>query len=158
MGWGIAEFATMINTVAICRWAFACTKYHTNFLEDAYANDCFPKNQGEISVLINLFRTLGGFAVAYFQVPWATKNGALQTFGCEAAYALPSSIIWTKLTRVYSIVTGLFLIVVPFTQWKGKSLRVCSSSSQGHLLSTHCSGSLFSLRNERPRDYYYPLV
>lgn len=52
---------------------------------DAYCNDCFPRYKGEISALINLARTLGGFSVAYFQVPWATKNGALQTFGVEAA-------------------------------------------------------------------------
>ena len=108
MGWGIAELATMVNTVAVY----------------AYANDAFPKHQGEISGLINLFRTLGGeredasgscmlligflgFAVAYFQVPWAEKHGALQTFGCEAA-----------------IVAALFIIVVPWTQWKGRRLRV----------------------------------
>ena len=58
---------------------------------DAYLNDCFPRMQGEISGLINLSRTLGGFSVAYFQVPWATKNGALQTFGVEAAYVLSFS-------------------------------------------------------------------
>ncbi|KAL0958247.1 hypothetical protein HGRIS_000401 [Hohenbuehelia grisea] len=69
MGWGIAELAVMIGTVAVY----------------AYCNDCFPKHQGEISALINLARTLGGFSVAYFQVPWATKHGALQTFGVEAA-------------------------------------------------------------------------
>ena len=50
---------------------------------------------------------LSGFAVAYFQVPWAEKHGAPQTFGCEAA-----------------IVAALFIIVVPWTQWKGRSLRV----------------------------------
>ncbi len=74
-------------------------------LLDAYCNDCFPKHPGEISALINLARTFGGmsmssmqialqvpmrpdkgFAVAYFQVPWAEKHGAIQTFGCEAAY------------------------------------------------------------------------
>ncbi|EJF58944.1 MFS general substrate transporter [Dichomitus squalens LYAD-421 SS1] len=90
MGWGIAEVAVMINTVAVY----------------AYCNDCFPRNQGEISGLVNLARTLGGFSVAYFQVPWATKNGALQTFGVEAA-----------------IVTALFLLVVPALQWKGAILR-----------------------------------
>ncbi|KAL1741300.1 major facilitator superfamily domain-containing protein [Schizophyllum fasciatum] len=90
MGWGIAELGIMVNTVAVY----------------AYANDAFPKHQGEISALINQFRTFGGFAVPYFQVPWAEKHGALQTFGCEAA-----------------IVAGLFLLVVPFTQWKGRSLR-----------------------------------
>ncbi|KAK0495912.1 MFS general substrate transporter [Armillaria luteobubalina] len=90
MGWGIAELATMINTVAIY----------------AYCNDCFPKHQGEISALINLARTLGGFAVAYFQVPWAEKHGAIQTFGCEAA-----------------IVAGIFLLIVPALQIYGRSLR-----------------------------------
>ncbi|RDB18688.1 Efflux pump rdc3 [Hypsizygus marmoreus] len=90
MGWGIAELAVMINTVAVY----------------AYCNDCFPKQQGEISALINLARTLGGFSVAYFQVPWATKNGAIQTLGVEAA-----------------IVTGLFFLVVPALQMKGRNLR-----------------------------------
>ncbi|KAI0937647.1 hypothetical protein AcW1_001527 [Taiwanofungus camphoratus] len=91
MGWGIALFAVMINTVAVY----------------AYCNDCFPNRQGEVSALINLARTLGGFSVAYFQVPWATKHGALQVFGVEAA-----------------IVSGLFLLVVPVLQLKGLHLRV----------------------------------
>ncbi|TFK41584.1 MFS general substrate transporter [Crucibulum laeve] len=90
MGWGIAELAVMINTVAVY----------------AYCNDCFPKHQGEVSALVNWARTMGGFSVAYFQVPWATKNGAIQTYGVEAA-----------------IVTGLFLMIVPLLQWKGRNLR-----------------------------------
>ncbi|KAJ3796573.1 MFS general substrate transporter [Lentinula aff. detonsa] len=90
MGWGISELAVMINTVAVY----------------AYCNDCFPKHQGEISALINLARTLGGFSVAYFQVPWALKHGALQVFGVEAA-----------------IVIGLFFLSVPFIQIKGQKLR-----------------------------------
>ncbi|KAH9831126.1 ABC-2 type transporter-domain-containing protein [Rhodofomes roseus] len=61
---------------------------------------------GEISALVNLCRTLGGFSVAYFQVPWATKYGALQAFGVEAA-----------------IVAGLFLLIVPALQIKGAYLR-----------------------------------
>ena len=92
MGWGIAEVATMVNTVAVCtflRFSFCDGKDNLSaplfFFLDAYANDCFPKHQGEISALLNLSRVLGGFSVAYFQVPWATKYGALQTFGCEAA-------------------------------------------------------------------------
>ena len=79
---------------------------------DAYCNDCFPRNQGEISGLVNLARTLGGFSVAYFQVPWATKHGALQTFGVEAA-----------------IVTALFFLIVPALQWKGAILRVIEGST-----------------------------
>ncbi|KAA1473144.1 MFS general substrate transporter [Dentipellis sp. KUC8613] len=90
MGWGIAQVAAMLNTVAAY----------------AYCNDCFPRHQGEVSALVNLARTLGGFAVAYFQVPWAMKNGAVQTFGCEGA-----------------VVAGLFLLIVPVVQWKGRQLR-----------------------------------
>ncbi|CAA7268523.1 unnamed protein product [Cyclocybe aegerita] len=90
MGWGIAELSIMIATVAII----------------AYCNDAFPKHQGEISALINLARVLGGFGVAYFQVPWALKHGAIQMFGCEAA-----------------IVVGLFFLVIPFMQIKGRYLR-----------------------------------
>ena len=81
-----------------------------------YVMDLFKPNgvlilnqlhQGEISALVNLARTLGGFSVAYFQVPWATKHGALQTFGVEAA-----------------IVTGLFILIVPALQYRGRDLRV----------------------------------
>ncbi|KAJ7913533.1 MFS general substrate transporter [Mycena leptocephala] len=90
MGWGIAECMTMINTVAVY----------------AYCSDCFPKHQGEVSALINLARVLGGFSVAYFQIPWALKHGALQVYGVEAA-----------------IVAGLFILVVPFLQLKGRFLR-----------------------------------
>jgi len=89
-GWGMAEVAIMMTTVAVY----------------AYLNNAFPRHQGEVSALINLARVLGGFSVAYFQVPWATKNGALQTFGCEAA-----------------IVAGAFFLVIPFLQLKGRSLR-----------------------------------
>ncbi|KAF8624996.1 hypothetical protein AX15_005625 [Amanita polypyramis BW_CC] len=69
MGWGIAQLSIMINTVAVY----------------TYLNDSFPRHQGEVSALANLARILGGFAVPYFQVPWASRNGALQTYGVEAA-------------------------------------------------------------------------
>ncbi|KAJ7592988.1 MFS general substrate transporter [Mycena floridula] len=90
MGWGISEFSVMIGTVAVY----------------AYCSDAFPKHPGEISALINLARTLGGFSVAYFQVPWALSRGGLQTFGVEAA-----------------IVTGLFILIVPTLQIFGSRLR-----------------------------------
>ncbi|THH26494.1 hypothetical protein EUX98_g7695 [Antrodiella citrinella] len=90
IGWGVNTIAIMINTVAVY----------------AYCNDCFPRSQGEVSSLVNLARILGGFSVAYFQVPWAAKNGALQTFGVESA-----------------VVAGLFLLVIPFLQVKGSNLR-----------------------------------
>ncbi|KIJ61484.1 hypothetical protein HYDPIDRAFT_177044 [Hydnomerulius pinastri MD-312] len=90
IGWGIAEVAIMVNTIAVY----------------AYCNDCFPKQQGEISALVNLARTLGGFSVAYFQVPWANKDGAIETLGVEAA-----------------IVVVLALLSVPAIQVFGRRLR-----------------------------------
>lgn len=98
-------------------------------MSDAYLNDSCPTlkvrvrylskviliykllHQGETSALLNLARTLGGFSVTYFQVPWSNKNGALQTFGCEAA-----------------VVAGLFVLIVPALQWKGRELRVSFST------------------------------
>ncbi|EKM52283.1 uncharacterized protein PHACADRAFT_260571, partial [Phanerochaete carnosa HHB-10118-sp] len=90
MGWGIREVAVMINTVAVY----------------TYANDCFPRYPGEISGLLNLFRTLGGFAMPYFQTTWAREHGALQVFGCEAA-----------------IVAGMFFMIVPVVYHLGPKLR-----------------------------------
>ncbi|KAI8460285.1 major facilitator superfamily domain-containing protein [Phakopsora pachyrhizi] len=92
-GWGMAEVGTMISTVAAY-----------NYLNNALF---FP---GEISALLNEARVLGGFAVPYFQVDWASENGALQTFGCEAA-----------------IIVGLFILIVPALQVKGEELRVSHS-------------------------------
>ncbi|KAK0237984.1 hypothetical protein EDD85DRAFT_832538, partial [Armillaria nabsnona] len=117
MGWGISELAIMINTVAIY----------------AYCNDCFPKHQGEISALINLARVLGGFAVAYFQVPWAEKHGALQTFGCEAA-----------------IVAGLFVLIIPAMQIYGRSLRPFRASEVPSLVVVNKTESGTRMRVSAP--------
>ncbi|KAI0746559.1 MFS general substrate transporter [Daedaleopsis nitida] len=89
-GWVFAQVATMINTAAIY----------------AYCSDCFPRHQGEISALLNLARSLGGFSFALFQVDWVSHDGAFVVFGAEAA-----------------IVGGLFLLIVPFLQLKGVYLR-----------------------------------
>ncbi|KAJ7473465.1 MFS general substrate transporter [Mycena latifolia] len=90
MGWGLAQVAIMINTVAVY----------------AYCNDAFPRHQGEISALLNLWRVLAGFSVSFFQIPWAEEHGAFQVFGVEAA-----------------IVAGLFILIVPFVQLKGRAIR-----------------------------------
>ncbi|GAA5826175.1 hypothetical protein JCM11251_007194 [Rhodosporidiobolus azoricus] len=89
-GWGLAEFAILINTVAVY----------------AYLNNCFPSRQGEVSALINLARTLGGFAVPYYQTPWALANGPMNVFGMEAGVG-----------------AGLFLLIIPALQFYGSKLR-----------------------------------
>ncbi|GJN87833.1 hypothetical protein Rhopal_000788-T1 [Rhodotorula paludigena] len=91
-GWGLAEFAILINTVAVY----------------AYLNNCFPTRQGEVSALINLARTLGGFAVPYYQVPWATSpsGGPMKVFGMEAGVG-----------------AALFVLIIPALQVFGGRLR-----------------------------------
>ena len=102
--------------------------------------------QGEVSALINIARVLGGmlvllmitwdviylfrfvdlgFSVAYFQVPWAARRGALQVFGVEAAYVFETMLpIIPHALFDISIVTGVFLLVVPYIQMNGRNLRV----------------------------------
>lgn len=90
------------------------------------------RSQGEVSALLNLSRSLGGFSVAYFQVPWVTRNGAIQTFGVEAA-----------------IVAGLFLLVVPALQLAGNRLRVWLFSLSCDILS-----HIFDGRNTSPSNIH----
>lgn len=97
VGWIMAEFAILTTTV--------CTY--------AYLTNVEPYRQGEMSALINMFRILGGFAVPYFQLPWAEKSGAHVTFGVEAA-----------------IVAGLCILIIPILQLKGKALRTKYPSSK----------------------------
>ncbi|KAG1894641.1 MFS general substrate transporter [Suillus fuscotomentosus] len=106
IGWGIAFVAITLNTVAVY----------------AYCNDCFPRRAGEVSALLNFARSVGGFAVAYFQVPWATKSGALTVFGVETAQVISLDAL-EESDGFYRLVIGLFFIAVPMTQLKGSYFR-----------------------------------
>jgi hypothetical protein len=68
-GWGGFSFGVMTMSVAIT----------------AYGLDSYPTTPAEIAGWINLARTLGGFAVGFYQSPWATKSGADVSFGIQAA-------------------------------------------------------------------------
>lgn len=86
-----------------------------------------------MSALINHARVLGGvsilylhllvisltsllqFAVPYFQIEWALERGTHIVFGVEAA-----------------VVAGLFLVIVPLLQLKGKSLRKAFPPAVSH--------------------------
>ena len=65
-----------------------------------------------------------GFAVAYFQVPWATKSGGLVVFTIEAAQVI-SLVALDHPTGLCRLVLAMFPIVVPMTQIKGSYFRVC---------------------------------
>ncbi|KEP51333.1 MFS general substrate transporter [Rhizoctonia solani 123E] len=82
-GWGMLIFGVMLIVTSMY----------------AYCSDLLPDRQGEISALLNWARVLGGFAVGYYQVPWAERSGALQVFGVEAA-----------------IVVGITVLIIPVLQ------------------------------------------
>jgi len=65
-----------------------------------------------------------GFAVAYFQVPWATKSGGLVVFSVEAAQVI-SLVALDHPTGLRRLLLAMFSIVVPTIQIKGSYFRVC---------------------------------
>ncbi|KAF2457508.1 major facilitator superfamily domain-containing protein [Lineolata rhizophorae] len=69
MGWGIYVFGVMTASVAVT----------------AYALDAYPTGSGEVAGLLNFARTIGGFAVGYFQSPWGELQGFGTSFGIQAA-------------------------------------------------------------------------
>jgi len=89
IGWGMYVVGIMISVSAIYN----------------YGSDCYPYRQGEVSALLNWWRTMLGFAVAFWEVPFAQKKGPLLEFGAQCA-----------------IVAGATLLI-PLLQWKGKWFR-----------------------------------
>ena len=92
VSWGLYVYGIMITTVAI----------------SSYCLDSYPEASGEVSAWLNFSRTMGGFIISYFQVTWATNEGASLSFGIQGA-----------------IVAGAFLIIIGLI-FVGKRLRVWS--------------------------------
>jgi len=88
-GWGMYVVGIMISVSAIYN----------------YGSDCYPFRQGEVSALLNGWRTMLGFAVAFWEVPFATRKGPLLEFGAQSA-----------------IIAGATLLI-PLMQWRGKWFR-----------------------------------
>ena len=84
--------------------------------ETRYNLDSYPEGSGECSAWINFSRTTGGFIISYFQVEWATNEGAKTSFGVQAA-----------------IVGGAALIVIALQIW-GKKLRIRSGPLNFHTI------------------------
>lgn len=68
-GWGMYNFGIILASVSIT----------------AYTLDCYPNGSGEVSAWLNVFRTLCGMAVPYFQLTWGIRVGFGQSFGIQAA-------------------------------------------------------------------------
>lgn len=67
--WGLYVFGIMITTTAI----------------SAYNLDSYPEAAGELTSIVNMSRTLGGFIVSYFMVEWSNAMGTIKMFGIMAA-------------------------------------------------------------------------
>ncbi|KAH8689188.1 putative MFS transporter [Talaromyces proteolyticus] len=80
-GWIMVNLGMIATTVAIT----------------AYALEKFPSHSTSVSAIINMWRTCGGFSVAYFQDEWIKRNGVGVVFGIQAAV----------------VVAGLFVTIVP---------------------------------------------
>ncbi|KAI0403285.1 major facilitator superfamily domain-containing protein [Xylaria palmicola] len=92
VSWGLYVFSTMVITVAV----------------SSYNLDCYPEASGEVSALLNLSRTLGGFIVSYFQVTWANAQGTKASFGIQSAVCV------------------LAFLIILLLMAKGKAMRIWS--------------------------------
>lgn len=61
----------------------------------AYALDCYPTASGEVSAFVNFARTVAGFSVGYFQMPWGLKDGYDVSFGIQAAIVAVATAVLT---------------------------------------------------------------
>ncbi|BGP29319.1 hypothetical protein JCM10296v2_001058 [Rhodotorula toruloides] len=88
-GWGMAEFGIPILTVATY----------------AYLNNCFPTRQGEVSAPIDLARTLGGFAIPYYQVLWSFAGGPKRVSGAGPFFVIviPLQFFGPAIRRKFSV-------------------------------------------------------
>lgn len=59
----------------------------------AYALEKFPSHSTPVSAIINMWRTCGGFSVAYFQAYWIARNGVGVVFGVQAAIVIVSAVL-----------------------------------------------------------------
>ncbi|KAH9204534.1 major facilitator superfamily domain-containing protein [Leptodontidium sp. 2 PMI_412] len=75
-GWGMYGLGVMLSSVAVT----------------AYSLDSFPMAPAEVAAWLNLARTIGGFAVGYFQQPWGAKSGFDVSFGIQSVIVAVSLI------------------------------------------------------------------
>lgn len=96
--WGLFVYGILICTTGI----------------NAYLLDVYPEASGEVAAWINFGRTVGGFIITYFEVPWVTAMGTRNALGIQA-----------------SIVATAFAIIVVLTIW-GDRLRQISGKVHFH--------------------------
>lgn len=76
-GWAMLCFCTLANMVAV----------------SAYLLDCLPRHAALTGAWLNFGRVVGGFSVAYFQMPWVHRNGPALSFGCQAIVIVGAALV-----------------------------------------------------------------
>lgn len=89
VGWALHNYSIIIVTTAI----------------NAYVLDAYPEGSGEVAGWLNAGRTIGGFVVGYFQLPWALATGTQTEFG------------------VQSVIVAVAFGIVAYLQFFGPKLR-----------------------------------
>jgi len=79
-----------------------CGQVGTSVAITAFALEKYPSHSIAVSAIINFWRTMGGFAVGYFQPQWIARDGAAVVFGVEATIAA----VIMVMTIVPAIVIG----------------------------------------------------
>ncbi|AEO63852.1 uncharacterized protein THITE_2036335, partial [Thermothielavioides terrestris NRRL 8126] len=77
VGWAMLCFCTLANMTAV----------------SAYLLDCLPRHAALTGAWLNFGRVVGGFSVAYFQMPWVHRNGPALAFGCQAVVIVGASLL-----------------------------------------------------------------
>lgn len=75
-GWAVFSIGIMLTSVAVI----------------AYSLDSLPMAPAEVAAWLNLARTMGGFAIGYFQEPWGNATGYDVSFGIQSI-VVASSIV-----------------------------------------------------------------
>lgn len=96
--WGLFIFGMVLSTTAV----------------NAYLLLTYPEASGEIAAWINFGRTLGGFIITYFEVPWVDSEGAQTVMGIQSG------------------VIGASFFIIVILQFFGKRLRAFSGSVHFH--------------------------
>ncbi|KAK4245689.1 polyamine transporter 3 [Corynascus novoguineensis] len=77
LGWAMLCFNTLANMTAV----------------SAYLLDCLPRHAALTGAWLNFGRVVGGFSVAYFQLPWFHRNGAALSFGLQAVVMVGATLV-----------------------------------------------------------------
>ncbi|KAK4149484.1 hypothetical protein C8A00DRAFT_37911 [Chaetomidium leptoderma] len=103
-------FAPIVGTMVAESWGhwfndFLAKRHMERYGFEHWTIFCLPRHAALTGAWLNFGRVVGGFAVAYFQMPWVQRNGPALSFGCQgvvmvgAALVIVATQIWGRTWR-----------------------------------------------------------